>query len=148
VTEPIRVEARHVLPVTLREGFDYITDPANWPEYWPRFVRMSSLPRWREPGDRAALVLRIAGREVELRMTLTRIEPYRLVEYTSGQRGLPTARHERHFAERDGQLDYRISVEYQPRRGWRGVLDRLVVRRAIGRSLRETIANLDERFRR
>ena len=144
---PIRVEARRLLPVTLRDGFDYITDPANWPEYWPRFVRMSSVPRWRQPGDRVSLVLRIVGRDVELRLTLVRIEPYRLVEYTSEQRGLPAARHERHFAERDGQLDYRIAVEYEPRPGWRAVFDRLVVGRAIDRSLRETIANLERRFR-
>jgi hypothetical protein len=144
---PIRVEARRLLPVTLRDGFDYITDPANWPEYWPRFVRMSSVPRWRQPGDRVSLVLRIVGRDVELRLTLVRIEPYRLVEYTSEQRGLPAARHERHFAERDGQLDYRIAVEFEPRPGWRAVFDRLVVGRVIDRSLRETIANLERRFR-
>lgn len=147
MSEPVRVEAQQQLPVGLHEGFDYITDPANWPEYWPRFVRMDSLPRWREPGDRAALVLRIVGRDVELHMTLARFEPYRLIEYTSRQRGLPVARHERYFGERDGRLDYRIAVEYGPRRGWRSLLDRVVVRRAIERSVRETIANLERRFR-
>jgi hypothetical protein len=147
LTSTVRVEVRHRFPVSLRDGFDYITDPGNWPDYWPRFVRMSGHPRWREPGDRAALVLRMAGREVELRMTLGRFEPYRLVEYTSEQSGLPVARHERHFADRDGELDYRIAVEYEPRGGWRSVFDRLVVRRAIERTLRETVANLELRFR-
>ncbi len=142
----IRVEVHHRLPVGLRDGFDYITDPGNWPEYWPRFVRMEGEPRWREPGDRAALVLRMVGREVELHMTLERIEPYRLVEYTSEQRGLPVAHHERHFADRDGELDYRIAVEYEPRRGWRAVFDRVVVRRAIERTLRETVANLERKM--
>ena len=142
----IRVEVHHRLPVGLRDGFDYITDPGNWPEYWPRFVRMAGEPRWREPGDRAALVLRMVGREVELHMTLERIEPYRLVEYTSEQRGLPVAHHERHFADRDGELDYRIAVEYEPRRGWRAVFDRVVVRRAIERTLRETVANLERKM--
>ena len=146
MSEPVRVEAHHQLPVGLHEGFDYITDPANWPDYWPRFVRMDSLPRWREPGDRAALVLRMVGRDVELHMTLSRFEPYRLVEYTSEQRGLPVARHERHFAERDGRLDYRIAVAYDPRPGWRSPFDRIVVRRAIDRSVHETIANLEQRF--
>ena len=142
----IRVEVQQQLPGGLRDGFDYITDPGNWPEYWPRFVRMSGQPRWREPGDQAALVLRMVGREVELRMRLTRIEPYRLVEYTSEQRGLPVARHERHFAERDGRLDYRIAVEYEPRGGWLSAFDRVVVRRAIERTLHETVANLERKL--
>jgi hypothetical protein len=147
VTEPIRIEVEHRLPASLRDGFDYITDPANWPHYWPRVVRMAEAPRWREPGDRAGVVLRMLGREVELRMTLARIGPYRLVEYTSEQRGLPVARHRRHFEERHGELAYRIAVEYQPRPGWRSLIDRYVVRRAIERTMRETVANLEQRFR-
>jgi hypothetical protein len=70
------------------------------------------------------LVLGMLGREVELDMTLVRVEPYRLVEYTTEQPGLPAARHCRHFAEWDDRLAYRIVVEYRPRPGWRGPLDR------------------------
>ena len=76
---PIRIEVAQRLPVSVRDGFDYITDPENWPEYWPRLVRITRAGRWRQPGDRARLVLRMLGREVELEMQLTRIEPYRVV---------------------------------------------------------------------
>jgi len=131
MTAPIRIEVEHRLPVSVHDGFDYITNPDNWPEYWPRLVRITSAGRWREPGDRASLVLRMLRREVELEMKLVRIEPYRLVEYTSQQRGLPAARHWRHFDHAEGELAYRISVEYQPRRGWRSLFDQLLVRRAI-----------------
>ena len=41
---PIRVEAGRRLPVPLRDGFDYITDPANWPEYWPRLITVDPAP--------------------------------------------------------------------------------------------------------
>jgi hypothetical protein len=41
------------------------------------------------------------AREVDLEMTLTRLERCRVVEYTSEQRGLPAARHWRHFQETD-----------------------------------------------
>ncbi len=75
-------------------------------------------------------------------MTLERIEPGKLVEYTSVQRGLPAARHRRHFDESGGELDYRVVVEYSSRPGWRGILDRTVVRRAIARTVDETLANL------
>jgi len=145
MTAPVRIEAERRLPVSLREGFDYITDPSNWPDYWPRLVRVSAAERWREPGDRASLTLRLLGRDVELEMTLVRMEPYRLVEYTSEQRGLPAARHLRSFDAAGDELRYRIAVEYEPRPGWRRVFDRLVVRRAIERGLRETMANLERR---
>jgi uncharacterized membrane protein len=110
-------------------------------------VRVDSATRWRQPGDRAWVVQRILGREVELDMTLVRIEPYRLVEYTSKQRGLPAARHLRHFEQTGDDFAYRIAVEYQPRPGWRSLFDRFLVRRAVERTLRETLANLERRFR-
>jgi hypothetical protein len=86
------------------------------------------------------------GREVELEMQLTRIEPYRVVEYTSKQRGLPAARHWRHFDQVGDVLAYRIVVEYQPGPGLPNIFDRFVLRRAIERTLRETTANLERQF--
>ena len=142
----VRIEVNHRFAVAVRPGFDYITDPANWREYWPGFVSVDPRARWREPGDRATLTLRMLGRDVELKMTLDRIDPYRVVEYTSEQRGLPPARHQRHFADADGDLSYRIVVEYEPRGGWRGIYDRVLVRRAIARAVHETVANLERRF--
>jgi Polyketide cyclase / dehydrase and lipid transport len=147
MTAPIRIAVGQHLPVSVRDGFDYITDPVNWREYWPRLVRVDSAARWREPGDRASVVQRILGREVELDMALVRIEPYRLVEYTSKQRGLPAARHWRYFDKAGDELAYRIAVEYRPRPGWRSLFDRFLVRRAVKRTLRETLANLERRLR-
>jgi hypothetical protein len=146
MTQPVRIEVNRRFGVPLREGFDYITDQDNWPQYWPDLVRIEPGSRWREPGDRARLVLRLLGRPVELEMTLGRLAPYSAVEYTSVQRGLPDARHERHFEDADGDLAYRIVVSYQPRPGWRSVFDRLLVRRGILRAARKTLANLDRRF--
>ena len=62
----IRIEVERRFEVSVREGFDYITDPANWPEYWPRFVRLDPASRWHDRGDRARLTLRMLGRDVEL----------------------------------------------------------------------------------
>jgi uncharacterized protein YndB with AHSA1/START domain len=140
----MRVEAEHRFPVPVRDGFDYITDQAKWPEYWPGLVRIEPGSRWSEPGDVTRIVVRLLGREVPLEMTLRRFEPPRLVEYTTTQPGLPDARHERHFDDVGGELQYRIAVEYEPRRGVRGIYDRKLVRRAIARALRQTLANLDE----
>ena len=80
-------------------------------------------------------------------MTLARFEPCRVVAYTSRQRGLPAARHWRHFQPTDGGFAYRIVIEYFPRAGWRGLLDRTLVRRAITDTACETMRNLEARFR-
>jgi hypothetical protein len=92
------------------------------------------------------VTLRLLGRPTELAMTLSRIEPYRLIEYTSLQRGLPAARHERHFAGDRAGFSYRIVIELQPRNGVRAAFDRLIVRRAVERAARQTADNLERRF--
>jgi hypothetical protein len=135
----MRLETEHRFRVGAPEGFDYITDQGNWPQYWPGFVRIEPGSRWGAPGDVTRLVLRVLRREVTLEMTLRRFERCRLVEYTSVQAGLPDLHHERHFEDTGGQLRYRAAVEFEPR----GLYDRLVVRRAIRRALKTTIANLD-----
>jgi uncharacterized protein YndB with AHSA1/START domain len=141
-----RVELTHRFAVPLRDGFDYIVDPRNWPEYWPGLVRVEPGSRWQAPGDRARVVMRLLGRSVELEMTLRTFDPYRLVEYTSVQEGLPDARHERGFTDAGDRFDYRLAVEFDPRAGMRGVVDRRLVRRTVARTLQRTVGNLEERL--
>jgi hypothetical protein len=144
----MRLELTRAFPVPLREGFDYIVDPGNWPAYWPGLIRVQAGARWREPGDRARVVMRLLGRPVELKMTLRVFDPYRLVEYDSVQRGLPSVRHERGFAAAGDGFEYRLAVEFEPRAGLRGAIDRRLVRRAVERALRRTLANLETQFTR
>jgi uncharacterized protein YndB with AHSA1/START domain len=143
----MRVELTHHFASPLRDGFDYITEPRNWPEYWPGLMRVEPGSRWQAPGDRARVTMRLLGRAVALEMTLRTFEPCELVEYTSVQRGLPDARHERAFSTAGDGFDYRLAVEFAPRASLRGVLDRVVLRRAIERTLKRTVANLDGRLR-
>lgn len=139
----MRAECEGDFDVSLEAGFAYITDPANWPDYWPGFVRLEPGSRWSAPGDEAQIVTRLLGREVALRMRLLRFEPNRLVEYESTQDGLPDARHERRFDATEDGFRYRLGVDYEPRSGLRGVFDRIVVRRGVERALRRTVANLE-----
>jgi uncharacterized protein YndB with AHSA1/START domain len=139
----VRLE-RHVrFDVPIEQGFAYITDPANWPAYWPDLVRVEADSGWRSPGDRALVVLRLLGRQTDLELTLRRFEPPRLVEYDSRQRGLPDARHQRAFEPSGSGFDYGIVVEYEPRRGMAGLLDRTVVRRGVDRAIERTLDNLE-----
>jgi hypothetical protein len=140
----MRPELTHRFATPPRNGLDYIAEPRNWPEYWPGLIRVQPGSRWRAPGDRARVMMRL--RTVELEMTLRTFEPYRLIEYTSVQQGLPDARHERGFSAVGDGFDYRVAVEFEPRAGLRGAFDRALVRRAVMRTMQRTVANLEGRL--
>jgi uncharacterized protein YndB with AHSA1/START domain len=133
-----RVEAARRYDVPVERGFSFVTDTANWPTFWPGYVRLEEGSRWGRSGDTARLVTRLFGRERELTMTITAWEPNRLVTYTSIQPGLPDARHERHFEPDGAGFVYRLVVEYEPRSGVRGIVDRLVVPRGVRRAFDST----------
>ena len=76
-------------------------------------------------------------------MTLTAFEPNRLVTYTSTQPGLPDASHERHFEPAGEGFVYRLVVEYEPRAGIAGAVDRLLLARGIRRAFHSTFAALE-----
>jgi hypothetical protein len=139
-----RVEGARRYDVPVERGFVFITNTSNWPRFWPGYVRLEEGSRWSASGDTARLVTRLFGRERELTMTIKDFEPNRLVTYTSTQKGLPEAFHERHF-EPDGQgFVYRLVVEYEPRGGINGVLDRIVLPRGIRRAFEATFVALDK----
>jgi hypothetical protein len=144
----VRVEDAHRYAVPVDRAFAFITDTANWPAYWPSFVRLQPGSHWGAPGDTARLVTRLLGRERELEMTLTAFEPDRLVTYTSTQPGLPDARHERHFEPDGDGFVYRLVVEYEPRNGLAGLYDRVVVARGIRRAFHSTFEALDRELER
>jgi hypothetical protein len=142
----VRVEAAHRYPIPVERGFAFISDTANWPVFWPGYVRLDPGSRWTGPGDRAMLVTRILGRERTLTMTIETFEPNRLVTYRTAPAGLPEAFHERHFeADGDGFV-YRVSVDYEPRPGLAGWWDRWVVAAGIRRAFRGTFAALEAPF--
>jgi hypothetical protein len=138
-----RIEAAHHYDVPVGRGFAYITDTANWPRYWPGYVRLADGSSWGAVGDTARLTTRLLGRERELTMTITAFEPDRLVTYTSTQPGLPDAAHERHFEPDGTGFTYRLVVEYEPRGGIAGLVDRMLLPRGIGRAFDATFDALD-----
>jgi uncharacterized protein YndB with AHSA1/START domain len=143
-----RVEASHRYEIPVERGFAFITDTANWPKFWPGYVRLEEGSRWEAAGDIATLATRLLGRERELTMVVTDFEPNRLVTYTSTQQGLPDASHERHF-EPDGEgFVYRLVVEYVPRAGTAGVFDRFLLARGIRRAFEQTFRALEREFAR
>jgi polyketide cyclase/dehydrase/lipid transport protein len=144
-----RLEETRLLPVPRGEGFAYITDVGNWRSYWPKLLDIPDEDHvsWSTPGDTARVVLEVRGKPVEMRMDLAEFRPPELVTYDSTQEGLPTFHHERHFGERDGRLNYTLVIAFEPRRGVRGLVDRLFVALLVRRSLTETLDNLESIFR-
>jgi uncharacterized protein YndB with AHSA1/START domain len=141
-----RVEAAHHFDVPVERGFAFITDTANWPKFWPGYVRLEEGSSWGAVGDTARLATRLLGRERLLTMRITAFEPNRLVTYTSTQPGLPDASHERHFEPDGTGFVYRLVVEYQPRGGVVGLFDRFLLARGVRRAFERTFAALDEAF--
>ena len=144
----IRLDESRRYPVPRERAFDYITDPHNWHEYWPDLVGVADVDApWGEPGDRMRLRMRLNGRLVELNLTLGEFVRPSLVTYRSVQKGLPDVAHERHFTAGGAPgFVYRIVVEYEPRRGPAGLLDRTLVKAGLRRALRRTMDNLEQRL--
>jgi len=144
-----RIEEWRELPVPLREGFDFITNVANWRSYWPSLVDIPDQERisWSRPGDTGTVVVRARGEPVEMAMTLEEFRPYERVTYRSEQQGLPEFHHERHWRGGTGSFEYGLVIEFQPRKGISGLVDRLFVTRTVKRSLVETMDNLERIFR-
>jgi hypothetical protein len=139
-----RVEAAHRYDLPVERGFAFITDTANWPRFWPGYVRLEEGSSWGAAGDTARLVTRLLGRERLLTMRITAFEPNRLVTYTSTQPGLPDALHERHFEPDGTGFVYRLSVAFEPRSGLGGIFDRLLLGRGIRRAFDRTFAALEQ----
>ncbi len=141
----IRIEASRIFPVPVGDAFAYITDLKHWPEYWPDFVRVEDAAnaRWGNAGDTVTIVLRLLRRERALNMKLEAFRRNECVSYASRQQGLPDVQHERHFRSVPGGCEYRLVVAFEPRRGWTGLIDRLLLRRAIAQAMRRTLASLE-----
>jgi hypothetical protein len=145
----VRVDVTRDLPVAVAEGFDFITNVRNWRSYWPGVIEVPDEEHvsWSQPGDEASVILRVRGQPTEMRMKLDEFRPYEGVFYKSTQEGLPVFWHERHFNESQGSLRYTLVIAYEPRKGVRWLVDRLVVARLVRRSLVETLDNLEHIFR-
>jgi hypothetical protein len=145
----LRIEVIHTFHVSVDEAFAYITDMKNWPEYWPGFIRIerAAAASWSDPGDKATVVIKLLNRELALNMELEAVRKDACVTYVSRQRGLPDVRHERHFEAAGDGCIYRLIVEYEPRRGFAGLFDRMLVRPSVEQALRKTVQNLDRVFK-
>src|SRR5262249_48124344 len=119
-----RLEETRLLPVSRDDGFAYITNVGNWHSYWPKLLAIPDEEHVWGPrqGAVARGVREVRGKPVEMTMHLDEFQPPETVTYDSTQDGLPPFRHERHFREKDGRLEYTLVIAFQPRGGLRGII--------------------------
>jgi hypothetical protein len=146
----VLIEARQVFERPLAETFAYVTSTKNWPEYWPSLVgfKGGTPPRWDRPGDALTLILRIMRRDAEITLTIREFAQDRHVKYVTAQPGVTQAFHERYFTAVPGGTEFHARVTYEPRRGWKGFVDRVLLKRAIRRTLDGAIRNIEAVFAR
>lgn len=144
----VHIEIAHTFPVSLSDGFAYITDMNNWADYWPDFIRFENQGnvRWSRPGDEVTLVLRLFNRARALTLILDQFQKDAFVAYYSRQHGLPDARHKRYFKAVPEGMALRLVVEYEPRKGLTGLFDRFFIKYCVEKALRKTINNLSRRL--
>jgi hypothetical protein len=144
----VNIEVSHTFPVSVSEAFSYITDMKNWPKFWPDFVRIEnpSEAKWSNPSDKVTVVIKLLNRERALNMELKEFQRDMRVTYVSRQQGLPDARHERHFKTVPEGFEFRLVVEYEHRRGFAGIFDRLLFKGSVKKALQKTVKNLDSIF--
>lgn len=138
-----RVRYSRHFDVPAERAYAYTTDLRNLSRFLPGFVSMDASSRAERAGDVAHLRMRLLGRERAVQITFERFELNRSFAYTSRQEGLPAAHHERSFTPDGRGFRFDMSVAYEPRNGVLGLIDRLVVKRAVRRLLRRTADELE-----
>jgi hypothetical protein len=142
-----RIDDTRRFDIPIERAFAFITDPGNWPKFWPGFVALVPGSRWGAVGDTTRLVSRLLGRDRELTMTLTTFDTNRLVAYRSVQDGLPDVHHERAFTPDGDGFIYGLAAVYTPRPGLAGLFDRIALPRAIRRAFTATFDALEREMR-
>lgn len=89
------------------------------------------------------VVIKLLGKETAMDIELQRFVTNASVQYLSRQKGLPDIRHQRQFENTPGGCEFSLVMEYDPRRGLKGLFDRFLLRFSIVKAIRKTLSNLD-----
>ncbi len=119
-----------LLPVPQEWAFAFVSDPRQWPLFFPTMESGEPLDGWGSPGGRARMRVRFLGRLRTLELELLEWDAPRSFRYLASRPGWPPLDHARVFVPEDGGTRLRASTVLHPRPGVRGVLDRVQLRLA------------------
>ena len=115
-----------VLPLPLDEAFDFVSDPENWPLFFPGVRAVDKDDDWGRVGGHARLTTVILGRALSMQLVLTEWDPPRMFRYTVSQGDAPgNDDNRRVFRAIPGGTRLSGTTEIPARPGPAGLLDRL-----------------------
>lgn len=123
--------------------FAYLFDPTHWPEFIPGFTDVTGTDGWGAPGGTCRGTVTILGRPKAVRFELLDVTPDERFRYVSRQDGLPDAEHLRVLSDQGEGTRLEGTVRSEDRGGIAGLLDRLVVRRAVQRKMDQAMRNAE-----
>jgi hypothetical protein len=144
---PILVDLTHAFPVSVGDAVAYITDTRNWKAFLPNFVRLHDPTRIKRDTlvDKVTVVIRLPSRDVQVSTMLGKYEQDSRVPDVSRQKGLPDAKHERHFKAVPEGFAFRPVGVFETRSGLAALVERFVERAAPG-AVRKSMEGLEVDF--
>jgi hypothetical protein len=127
-----------VLPVEPDRAFGFVSDPGNWPEFFPGIRSTDASPGWGRPGGRGRMVTSFLGRAVASDLEVTEWDPPRAFRYVARHHGRPDLDNHRVFEPAGPGTRLVGTTRIPVRPGPRGLVDRVslrVLRRMYGRAM-------------
>lgn len=144
------------LPVSLKQGYDYIDDYRTWPRWYsgmleivsPAVGHRSRANAWSQPGDVVRFAYRLLGRRVVADMVLEERVPEETTRCTAHVPGLPDVHTTwRFMAAGEDLMTVSVAVRTDEQSSFFGkTIDRLLVPRTVERDLAHSLSNLEDIF--
>ena len=148
----MRTEIAKMLPVPLKNGFDYLDDYNKWPDWYVGMTEIldAGMAQWVFPGDSVKFAYRLLGRRVEGVSTLDEKIDGQFVRFHSDVPGLPRVYHEFHYGTA-GDEAFILKVVLETKEDeltsfFGKVIDKTMFPRVLDRDLRGSLDNLEEIF--
>lgn len=128
-----------VLPTSIEEAFDFVSNPANWPSFFHRMEFAEALEGWGAVGGTAQMVNRVFGQDIRTDLVVLEWNRPHSFRYVGHNQGRADTNNHRAFEAVPGgtRLTGTTTAEAQP--GVSGWLDRatlLAARRVFHRAMK------------
>lgn len=138
---PLASTSTTTLPVDPDHAFSYVSNPANWPHFFPGVRSTRVVDQWSGVGGRVQVSMEFFGRSYTAEFELTEWHPPHAFRYTARQDGRPDLDSRRTFSVTGSGTRFTATTELDRRQGLPGLLDRVSLR-FTQRAQRRALARL------
>ena len=124
----VKIAYGAVVPLPPDAAFAFVSDPTTWTRFFDTLESAEPLDGWRTVGGRGRMTTRFLGSSVTSELELTEWNPPEGFRYTARQAGRPDLDNVRVFTPAGGGTQLRGTTTIRPRRGVRGLIDRVTLR--------------------